>query len=151
MYPNNGYGYSQNNQFPQQSPLLPPQQILTARGKASIDKLRMSPNSSILIADETAPIVWKCTSDGLGNVTAEPYDISPHKTEEQIQQEGILAMLATINQRLEKLEGNYEQSITQRNANTEQSTTEYRTNQTSMGNAQKHGKPSGNAQSNDAK
>lgn len=149
MYQSQNYGYSQNSQFLQQ-PTLPPQQILTARGKASIDKLRMSPNSSILIADETAPIVWKCTSDGLGNVTAEPYDISPHKTEEQIQQENIFTMLAAINQRLDRLEGTYEQSTTQRNATTEQHPTEYRTNQTNVGNAQKRGKSSGNAQSNDA-
>lgn len=43
---------------------LPPQQILQANGKASIDAIRMSPNSSVLIADTTEPIVWKCVSDG---------------------------------------------------------------------------------------
>ncbi len=47
------------NATPQYNGYLPPQQILTAKGKESIDKLRMAPNSSVLIADETAPVVWK--------------------------------------------------------------------------------------------
>ena len=59
--------------------ILPPQQVLQANGKASINALRMSPNSSVLIMDSTAPMVWLCTSDGLGNVTPVPYDITPHK------------------------------------------------------------------------
>ena len=64
---------------------LPPQQILQANGKASIDAIRMAPNSSVLIADTTQPIVWKCVSDGLGNVTAEAFDITHHKTEEEVE------------------------------------------------------------------
>lgn len=70
------------SQFSQQSAapnILPPQQALQANGKASISALRMSPNSSVLIMDTTAPIVWLCTSDGLGNVTPVAYDITPHK------------------------------------------------------------------------
>ena len=59
--------------------ILPPQQVLQANGKPSINALRMSTNSSVLIMDSTAPMVWLCTSDGLGNVTPVPYDITPHK------------------------------------------------------------------------
>lgn len=59
--------------------MLPPQQVLQANGRTSINALRMSPNSSALILDTTAPIVWLCTSDSLGNVTAQPYDITLHK------------------------------------------------------------------------
>ena len=91
--------------------VLPPQQILQANGKQSIDALRMSPNSSVLIADNTAPIVWKCVSDGLGNVTAEPFDISPHKTEEQIQKDNIMIALNDISSRLKTLEDNYESVV----------------------------------------
>lgn len=93
---------------------LPPQQILQANGKSSIDAIRMSPNSSVLIADTTKPIVWKCISDGLGNVTAEAYDISPHKTEEQVEKENLNSTLNEIIERLKRLEKNYE-SITKRN------------------------------------
>lgn len=58
--------------------MLPPQQVIQANGKASIDALRMAPNSSVLVMDTTAPLVWLCVSDGIGNVTATPYEITPH-------------------------------------------------------------------------
>ena len=90
---------------------LPPQQILQANGKASIDAIRMSPNSSVLIADTTEPIVWKCVSDGLGNVTAEAFDITHHKTEEEVEKENTNNLLTDISQRLERLESKYESFI----------------------------------------
>lgn len=129
-----------------QQNILPPQQILTAKGKASIDKLRMSPNSSVLIADETEAIVWKCTSDGIGNVTAEPFDISPHKTEEQIRQDTMDALLIDMSNRLKKLEESYEQSNSTGN-NAKQHASEYRSNQTSVGNSQRTVKSSTSPQS----
>ena len=91
--------------------ILPPQQILQANGKASIDAIRMSPNSSVLIADSTQPIVWKCVSDGLGNVKAEAFDITHHKSEEEIEKETTNNLLTTISNRLERLEKNYESII----------------------------------------
>ena len=93
------------------SNILPPQQILQANGKQSINALKMSPNSSVLIADNTAPIVWKCTSDGLGNVTSEPFDIIPHKSQEQIEKDNLSITIQNIESRLKDLEGKYEQSI----------------------------------------
>ena len=95
----------------QQPNILPPQQILQAKGKASIDMLRMSPNSSVLIADETAPIVWKCTSDSLGNVSAIPFDISPHKDEEQKAQENLSVSVSSLEERIRRLEDEYESFI----------------------------------------
>ena len=63
---------------PQQN-VLPPQTVIQVNGRASIDALKMSPNSSVLLMDSRDPIVWLCTSDGIGNVTSVPYDITPHK------------------------------------------------------------------------
>ena len=71
------------NYYSQFNNMLPAQQVVTANGKESVDKLRMAPNSSVLVMDTTAPIIWLCISDGLGNVTSEPWDISPHKEEPQ--------------------------------------------------------------------
>ena len=65
--------------YPVQQNILPAQQVVQANGKASVDAIRMAPNSSVLVMDTTAPIVWLCVSDGLGNVSPTPYDISPHK------------------------------------------------------------------------
>ena len=97
---------------------LPPQQILQANGKSSIDAIRMSPNSSVLIADTTAPIVWKCVSDGLGNVTAEAFDISHHKTDEEVEKETTANLLNEISERLKRLEFNYESIINRTNEST---------------------------------
>ena len=66
----------------QQQYQIPAQQVLQANGKASIAALRLAPNSSVLIMDTTAPIVWLCVSDSLGNVTPTAYDITPHKDAE---------------------------------------------------------------------
>lgn len=107
----NPYNPQQFNAFQSQQNILPPQQIPQAKGKASIDMLRMSPNSSVLIADETAPIVWKCTSDSLGNVTSQAFDISPHKDEEQKAQESLSIVVSNLDERLKKLEGDYESII----------------------------------------
>lgn len=105
MYPNfTGYPTSYQN-------VLPPQQILQANGKASIDALRMSPNSSVLIADQTQPIVWRCVSDGLGNVSASAFDITPHKDEALAEKEALASTLEEINNRLKRLEDKYEPII----------------------------------------
>lgn len=116
--------------------VLPPQQILQANGKASIDNLRMSPNSSVLIADQTAPIVWKCVSDGLGNVTAEAFDILPHKDQAQIEQENMNALLVDMNERLKRLEGYYE-SVVDRNTDD----TEIQTSKTASARSKKSAEP----------
>ena len=101
---------------------LPPQQILQANGKASIDAIRMSPNSSVLIADTTEPIVWKCVSDGLGNVTAEAFDISHHKTAEEVEKETTSNLLNDINERMKRLEKNYESFINRNNESSNKTT-----------------------------
>lgn len=82
-------------QFPYQQNVLPPQQVLQANGQASISAIRMAPNSSALVMDTTAPIVWLCTSDSLGNVTPVPYDITPHKAEAPAES-GLEARLASV-------------------------------------------------------
>ena len=96
--------YMQNNFMQQymqpytpQTNKLPPQQILQANGKESVDKIEMSPNSSILVMDNTAPIIWMCVSDGLGNTVRTPYDVKVH-------QEKVPTSIDTLEQRLDALE-----------------------------------------------
>ena len=57
----------------QTTPTLPAQQIIQVNGKASVDTIQLAPNSSVLVMDTSAPIVWMCVSDGIGKVTATPY------------------------------------------------------------------------------
>ena len=65
--------------FFQNQNILPQQQIIQVNGKASVDTMQLAPNSSLLAMDTSAPIVWMCISDGIGKVTATPYDIVIHK------------------------------------------------------------------------
>ena len=90
----------------------PPQQVLQANGKASVDSIRLSPNSSVFVMDTTAPLIWLCVSDSLGNVTSTPYDIKQH--EEPIAQEnqGIESRLAALEENIKKLmEGKHESNV----------------------------------------
>lgn len=149
MYPQPYYpNLYQQSSFtqPQQPTVLPPQQIITAKGKASIDTLKLSPNSSVLIADETAPIVWKCTSDGLGNVSSEAYDITPHKDAAQVQQENMAALVLEMDKRLKKLEETYDEQSNTRSTNesTTKSYAKHGYNQKSVGNSQKYGQSTSN-------
>jgi hypothetical protein len=93
MYMYGAYGYPQLSYYDyirqsmgqtpqpaqQQANVLPAQQVIQVAGRQSIDTLQMSPNSSVLIMDTSAPIVWLCVSDGLGKVTATAYDITVHQ------------------------------------------------------------------------
>lgn len=100
MYNYNPYQYYQPPQ-PQPQNLLPSQQIMQTNGRPTFEAFKMSPNSSILLADTTAPIVWKCTTDGLGNVTSEAFDITPHKETPVI---NTTAILSEMNDRITRLE-----------------------------------------------
>ena len=89
----------------QQAAQLPPQQIVQVNGKASVDTIKMAPNSSILVMDKSAPIVWLCVSDGVGNVTAMAYDIKEHKDEPPIDTVSIEKRLTAIESTLAEMEG----------------------------------------------
>lgn len=103
----NPYLYNSNSY----NQTLPPQQIPTANGRASVDNIKLAPNSSALVADSVLPIVYKCVSDSLGNVTITSFDISPHKDEEQVKQEQVDIILADLMTRIERLEKQNESDI----------------------------------------
>lgn len=67
-------------------------------GENGVNALRLAPNSSILVLDETAPLVWLVTADGAGYKTSTPYTIElfvPKKPED---------VLGSVLDRLERLE-----------------------------------------------
>ena len=93
-----------NPYYPQyQQPSIPQQQVLQANGKASIDAMRMPPNSSVLVMDTTAPIVWLCASDSLGNVTSTPYDIKAHRSESEAKNSDIEQRLSALENTVKEL------------------------------------------------
>lgn len=86
-----------------QQNVLPPQQILTASGDESVRQLKMSPNSSVLIAHETEPIVWRCVSDSIGNVTVQPFDVSPRQDRRQAETSRMEALIEEFNTGLKNM------------------------------------------------
>lgn len=54
-------------------------EIIRVNGENGARSFRMAPNSTVLLLDETAPIVWFCQSDGAGYHTVSPYKIEPYQ------------------------------------------------------------------------
>lgn len=86
------------------APILPQQQIIQVNGKASVDTISLAPNSSILVMDTSAPIVWMCVSDGVGKVTATPYDIVVHKEEPPVDVRSMEQRLSAIESTISEME-----------------------------------------------
>lgn len=84
--------------------VLPQQQVTQVNGKASVDAIKMAPNSSVLLLDNTAPIIWLCVSDGLGNVTSKAYDISPHQDKPPIDLDAIVKRIDNIESIISEME-----------------------------------------------
>lgn len=62
-------------------PQMSQQKVIEVTGKPGVDALQLGVDSSVLVLDNTAPIVWLVKTDGAGYKTSIPYDISPHKEE----------------------------------------------------------------------
>ena len=77
----NPYGMIQPYQTP---PVMGQQsQVVRVSGENGARAYQMGANSSALLLDESGLLVWLVTSDGAGYKTVAPYDIKPHKAEEQ--------------------------------------------------------------------
>lgn len=87
----------QNNQYLQNLMLPQQQEVVKVNGKNGVDAFQLSPNSSALLLDTTASIVWLVQTDGAGYKTSTPYDITPHIPEEEVQYK-------TLEERISKLE-----------------------------------------------
>ena len=124
---------------------LPQQQIPTANGRSSVDSLKLAPNSSILIADSTLPIIYRCVSDSIGNITTTAFDITPHKDEQQVQKEQTELILADLMKRIERLE--HESNIERSKSNN----AEYESTKENNGDGKDRKQSNGNGKSNDAK
>lgn len=85
MYGNNyGYpGYANYNAYnPYNSQMSQPptrSEITKVNGENGARAYQLAPNSSALLLDESAPIVWLVQSDGAGYKTVTPYSITPYQ------------------------------------------------------------------------
>lgn len=79
-----------------------PQSVIRVNGKGGADAYILPPNSSILMLDNTQPLVWLKTTDGAGFPTVTAYNCTP-VTEPQS------AETSDLEKRLEALEKNMEE------------------------------------------
>ena len=86
----------------QQNNLMSKQEVVRVNGKNGAEVFQLPPNSSILLLDQTAPIVWLKTTDGAGYPTITPYDITPHQSETLQQKTEV--DIKPLEQRITKLE-----------------------------------------------
>ena len=77
MYPTPNPYFNNPYQNYQQS--LNHQQIVKVNGRNGADTFQMAPNSSAMLLDESAPLVWLAQTDGAGYKTLTAYDIQPHQ------------------------------------------------------------------------
>ena len=108
----NGYNNGINSMLPSPTPVQYPygkQEVITVHGETGVDKFELhTPNSSVLLLDETAPIVWLVTTDGTGYPTKTPYDISPHKSQTEVEKEKVDKSFASLEERISRLENERE-------------------------------------------
>ena len=74
------------------------QDLVRVNGKPGAEAYQMAPNSSALLLDESAPLVWLAQTDGAGYKTLSPYTITPYQPEPPVDTKSLL-------QRVERLEG----------------------------------------------
>lgn len=95
-----GANFGMGNNFSQSSQLnnlQTKQEITRVNGRNGAEAFLLAPNSSVLLLDETAPIVWLAQTDGARYKTVTPYKITPYQTEKTID-------INTLENRVKKLE-----------------------------------------------
>lgn len=79
------YPYNNQNQLSQLllqqaiQPQTAQTKVVEVTGRAGAEAYQLGPDSSILLLDNTAPIVWLVKTDGAGYKSLSAYDITPHE------------------------------------------------------------------------
>lgn len=107
MMGQNYYGYQPYNPYQRQ------QEVVKVNGKNGVMAYQLPPNSSALLLDTNAPIVWLKTTDGASYPTITGYTITPLVEEQpvQIEQNDYKKLEERID-RLERLLGDGESDST---------------------------------------
>lgn len=89
MYPGNPYAnymgaQAAMNPYQGMQVGAPQMQVTKVNGEGGANAFAMGPNSSALLLDTSGTMIWAVTTDGAGYKTVVPYDISPHRNQEQM-------------------------------------------------------------------
>lgn len=96
---NNPYNFMPQLQMP-----APQMQVIRVNGENGVDAFQIGANSSALLLDETAPIVWFVQTDGAGYKTKTPYDITLHVDGPKPDIKSMDERLIAIDKRLQAIE-----------------------------------------------
>ena len=77
----NAQNVYQNRLNALQGDFMQRQEIVRVNGENGARTYNLPPNSSVLLLDETAPIIWLAQTDGAGYKTLTPYTITPYQAE----------------------------------------------------------------------
>ena len=92
-------------------------EVTKVSGKNGAEAFQLGPNSSVLLLDETAPIVWLKTTDGAGYPTITPYSITPYKPEPIIDVQDLETRVKKLEDRLNAKSNSAESKHQSANAN----------------------------------
>lgn len=146
MYPyNQQFSFQPQNYQPNFNPQIQ-SQVIKVRGEHSARSINLAPNSSILLMDETAPIVWLCTTDGVGTVTATPYDISLHQDAPPVDVGNLEKRIATIESVVAEMEARREPYG---KSNKRHNSYDVAKDKADIRNVKVHAEPTGNARPDD--
>lgn len=73
------------------------QEVIKVNGRQGAEMYQMGPDSSVLLLDTSAPIVWLKSTDGAGYPTLTPYSITLYQPEKPVN-------LKDLVKRIDKLE-----------------------------------------------
>jgi hypothetical protein len=85
------------NPYQGMTPAAPQMQVTKVNGEGGANAFSMGPNSSALLLDTSGTMIWAVTTDGAGYKTVVPYDILPHKSQEQV-------AVKSLEERIKRLE-----------------------------------------------
>lgn len=87
-------GYQQPQQYQQRT------EIAQVNGEGGAKAYSLAPNSSILLLDTTAPIVWHKCTDSAGYPTLTPYTITPYQPTPPVDINELAARISKLEDKL---------------------------------------------------
>ena len=81
-------------------------EVIKVNGENGARAYNMPPNSSALLLDETAPIVWLKTTDGAGYATLNPFSITPYEPAPAVDINDLVNRIARLEERLNEKPSN---------------------------------------------
>lgn len=105
--PYNPYNPYNNPYMPNR---LPTYEVIKVNGKPGVDAFQMGPNSSVLLLDETANLVWLAQTDGAGYKTATPFVLSPYQEKPPVDVNALSDRLSAMEAELKEMREAYVKS-----------------------------------------